>query len=183
MARHVKDLCLSCRSPRSDASCVPNGTRRSKRGDCRSVTAHRVPFGDRKPEANDRTLRVLVVDDDPEAGRVVGDMVSRCGHLAAVSTKGADAVVQAIFQHFDIVILDVHMPEMSAVELIPPLRRCLPGSVFILMSGDIQSQRVSDALSVGADLCLSKPVSLAAVREVPQGICEEGEVVRRGSVS
>ena len=146
------------------------------------MSTPRIPVSDRTPEASGRTLRVLVVDDDFEVGRVVADMVSRCGHLAAVSTNGAEAIMQAGLGRFDIVVLDVHMPEMSAVDLIPPLRRCLPGSVFILISGNIQSQRVSEALSVGADVCLSKPVTLAAVHEVIQGIAKEGEVGRRGSV-
>ena len=111
-----------------------------------------------KPE---RTLSVLHVDDDPVNLRVVEEILTAFGHRAVKALSGAEALEQLSNQAFDVVLMDIHMPEMSGIEVMKRIRE-RPGAdrntPVIALTADILSREPSEYLALGFSGFVPKPV-------------------------
>jgi DNA-binding response OmpR family regulator len=86
------------------------------------------------PSKSDHGLRVLHVEDDPDLHDVVRAMVSgRCDFELAVSL--AEARARVAREHFDVVILDLSLPDGSGWDLLPVLRALQPAPRIVILSG------------------------------------------------
>ncbi len=65
--------------------------------------------------AQDRTLHVLLVEDDPTSRMLVGGILRRDGHTVEEACEGEPAVVAARERDFDLVLMDVQMPGMDGL--------------------------------------------------------------------
>jgi CheY-like chemotaxis protein len=112
--------------------------------------------------------RVLVVDDELPVRKVTRLMLERAGHAVEEAGDASAAVdrVRAAFRPFDVVLLDVTLPDRSGTDLVRELRILAPGSRVVLTSGRMEA----DYPAHGADGYLPKPFSndqlLRAVRAV-----------------
>lgn len=82
-----------------------------------------------------RTLKILVVDDEPLIAETIAEMLPR-GHEIAVATTAREALARCVGTRFDVLITDYHMPEMSGIALaqaIDPERTCHT----VLMTGEM----------------------------------------------
>ena len=110
-------------------------------------------------------MRLLYVDDDrintllfEETCRVAG------GIQVACATCGAEALELAVRFQPELLVLDLHLPDITGYELLPALRRLLSGPApAILCSADEPDQVRPQALAAGFQDCWTKPVVLNAV--------------------
>src|SRR5437870_4156567 len=72
--------------------------------------------------ANVTPLRLLVVDDQSSSRLVMQVMLNRAGHQAKICTNADRAFELIADEVFDAVLLDVHMPGMTGIELVRELR-------------------------------------------------------------
>lgn len=112
----------------------------------------------RRPEALSR--EVLVVDDDPLANRIALSALSRANLNGQVVENPLAALELLGQRHFDLILLDVEMPNMSGFELCRKLR-LLPGYektpvIYVTAHSDFES-RSRSILSGGNDL-IAKPI-------------------------
>ncbi len=110
---------------------------------------------------------ILVVDDDSTMRAVIKDGLS--GDYAVVSAEnGRKALELLANQDFDLIILDVMMPEMDGIELILALRPTRPKQRLIAISGgsDIGGQFdcLGAAKKLGDCLGLRKPFQMTELR-------------------
>ena len=82
--------------------------------------------------------RVLVVDDQPAVGDLVGALLQADGHTAVVERDGARALERLTEMSFDLVIVDVHLERMDGVEFYRRLEQMAPQLAHrvIVMTGD-----------------------------------------------
>ena len=113
-----------------------------------------------------RSLRALVVDDEPALGEVVEAWLVSDGHAVVTATDGSAALHELQGGRFDVVITDKAMPNMSGEQLAATIHQSLPDLPVILMSGfgDIMKAAGDTPPHVGA--ILSKPVTEFTLREV-----------------
>jgi DNA-binding response OmpR family regulator len=111
-------------------------------------------------------MNVLIVDDDAEVGHTLGELLKRRGHAVTAATRGPEGLALAASTPFDMIILDVRMPEMDGFELLRALRAqgCPAGVVMLTGEGDVED--AVKAQQLGADDYLPKPVRLAALERV-----------------
>lgn len=105
-------------------------------------------------------LRVLIVDDDPAALRLIEYVFSRADYEVHMATNGAVALSKVKKLRPDLVILDVMMPDMSGLEVCERLR-ALPATAhlpIIMLSAKGQVEDKVDGFEAGADDYVSKPV-------------------------
>ncbi|MXM67990.1 response regulator [Streptomyces sp. HUCO-GS316] len=102
--------------------------------------------------------RALVVDDEVELGRLVGDYLCREGFAVDVVRTGADALASARSAEPDVVVLDVMMPGIDGVEVCRQLRVFTDAYVIMLTARADEVDKLV-GLSVGADDYLTKPFS------------------------
>jgi two-component system, sensor histidine kinase len=106
-----------------------------------------------------KPLRVLVVEDNPVNQKVAAGLLSRHGHLVEVAENGALAVAACRSGWFDVVLMDVHMPEMGGLEA-TRLIRSEEGARHTPIIGLSASASVTDrqqCLQAGMDGYVSKP--------------------------
>jgi DNA-binding response OmpR family regulator len=111
-------------------------------------------------------MTILIVDDEAEIGRTLGHLLERRGHTVALATRGADALALAKATAFDIVILDVRMPELSGFDVLRTLRADGYAGGIVMLTGQGDVEDAVDALHLGADDYLPKPVRMAALDRV-----------------
>jgi len=116
-------------------------------------------------------LRTLLVDDNAEARKVIGNILFAQGMLPTAVASGADALraLEAAIaqgQPYDLVLLDRAMPQMSGLELVPEIkRRGLQGPALILMvAGFGHDDGVAEAMALGIRELLVKPVTASSLR-------------------
>lgn len=106
-------------------------------------------------------MRLLLVEDDPEVGAMLAEALTHRGHVVDHVTRGADAIWRCSEQSYDIVILDVGLPDMSGFEVCARLRREDVVLPILMLTGQGAVPHRVQGLDAGADDYLAKPVSLA----------------------
>ena len=110
-------------------------------------------------------LRILVVDDNPDAARLLADSLQALGHRAVVAFDGPSALESASAFHPDVVLLDLGLPVMDGFEVAQRIR-ALPGLErleIVAITGygqEIDRQRTRES---GFDEHMVKPVRLDAL--------------------
>lgn len=113
-------------------------------------------------------LRVLVVDDDPLQLRSAARLLRALGHSGALAHRGAVALELLAQQVFDLMLLDLRMPEMDGVETLRQLRPRWPSLPVVLVSGDDLGADWPFYQQAGADAHLLKPLDVDALATLLQ---------------
>jgi putative nucleotidyltransferase with HDIG domain len=104
------------------------------------------------------TTRVLVVDDEPAASKLLSIMLSPPDYRCAMASNGEEALVTLQREPFDAVISDLQMPGMSGMELLAVVRRRHPHAAFLVTTGVDDVDVGVEAMRSGADDYLVKPL-------------------------
>jgi two-component system OmpR family response regulator len=105
-------------------------------------------------------VRILVVEDDALLAEGLQTVLSRAGHAIEHATTGRHADLLLVDQKFDLVVLDVGLPDIDGFEVLRRLRRRRSTtSVLVLTARDAVEDRVH-GLDLGADDYLTKPFSI-----------------------
>ena len=83
----------------------------------------------------DRSLRVLVVDDEPNTREVVSGYLLGDGHRVLTASDGNEALQRFLLEDFDLVITDHGMPGMNGVQLAEALHCVDPAKSVIVLTG------------------------------------------------
>jgi two-component system sensor histidine kinase/response regulator len=125
-----------------------------------------------QPEQNGATrkLRILVAEDNEFNIEVLTQHLSRAGHQIRIARDGRTALDLALNGQFDLLLLDIHMPEMDGFEVVQGLRQSektsgkhLPVVALTARSGKEDRRR---CLAAGMDEFLAKPIQGANLQEV-----------------
>jgi two-component system, sensor histidine kinase len=117
-----------------------------------------------KPEISAK--RVLVVDDNEDAGELLGFMLEQEGFVPVIVKDGPSALEAVTELTPNLVILDIGLPGMNGYEVATRLRqdRRLTGLAIIALSGWGSPEDKRRALDAGFDLHLTKPVFVEDLR-------------------
>jgi two-component system response regulator RegX3 len=124
---------------------------------------------------------VLLVDDDPGVLDVVAFTLRREGFDVDEERDGAKALDAARARDYDIVILDVMLPQLSGTEVCRALRAESDVPIVMLTARDAERDRVL-GLDVGADDYVTKPFSSAELLSRVRAILRRRELDRASAV-
>ncbi|MDB5446133.1 MAG: hypothetical protein JWQ97_1450 [Phenylobacterium sp.] len=111
-------------------------------------------------------LTVLIVDDEPVNRLVLARMVEHFGSRCQEASSGAEALEVLAVQPVDLVLMDIHMPQMSGIQTVERLRAAAGpnrDTPVVAVTGDTTRLR-RDYIALGFDDYANKPISLAAVK-------------------
>jgi two-component system response regulator RegX3 len=120
---------------------------------------------------------ILVVDDDPGVLDVVAFTLRREGFDVDERSDGASALEAARARHYDIVILDVMLPELSGTDVCRALRAESDVPILMLTARDAELDRVI-GLELGADDYVTKPFSTPELLSRVRAILRRRELDR-----
>jgi DNA-binding response OmpR family regulator len=103
---------------------------------------------------------VLIVEDDATIGGVVESSLRAHGYDAVWVTDGRTALARAATIEFDLVLIDLGLPDLDGIEVCRRLRRKLPAAVLVMLTARSAEMDVIVGLDAGADDYLTKPVHL-----------------------
>jgi two-component system, sensor histidine kinase RpfC len=108
-----------------------------------------------------RPLNVLIAEDNLTNSRVIQQILERAGHRYSLATDGEQALDMMLAGRFDVVLLDMNMPEMSGLEVAKAYRFALiqqERAPLILFSADASTETRQECEQAGIDAYLPKPV-------------------------
>jgi two-component system response regulator RegX3 len=130
----------------------------------------------------DDAKSILVVDDDPGVLDVVAFTLRREGFEVDEEKDGAAALDAARARHYDIVILDVMLPEVTGTQVCRELRAESDVPILMLTARDAELDRVS-GLELGADDYVTKPFSTAELLSRVRAILRRRELDRANGLA
>jgi two-component system, OmpR family, response regulator len=105
-------------------------------------------------------VRILVVEDDALLAEGLTSVLTRAGHVVEQAATGRHADILLVDEQFDLVVLDVGIPDIDGFEVLRRLRlRHSSTNVLVLTARDAVEDRVR-GLDLGADDYLTKPFSV-----------------------
>ena len=108
--------------------------------------------------------KILIADDDPEMRAVLNRSLSALNWEISEANDGAAALERARALRPDIVLLDINMPEKDGVSVLKELSPEMPGTGFIMITGNEDEAIARECLQLGAFDYVTKPISLDILR-------------------
>ena len=133
-----------------------------------------------KGEGHDRLLReislalagrrgatILVAEDDADLRGVLTASLTRNGHRVIPARDGAEALAAIERDQIDLIVLDIVMPNIDGFEVLARLKEVKGGATIpvVVVSGTDRSTTELQALRLGANVYLTKPIEAAALTE------------------
>lgn len=118
-------------------------------------------------------FRILVVEDDPDLGRLFVKVLERAGYTAILSPSGEDALQKIEDEKVDLMLTDVMMPGMDGFTLTREARDLIPGLPVMVITARSAFLDKQAGFASGADDYMVKPV------DVNEMVLRVGALLRR----
>lgn len=126
-------------------------------------------------------LKTLIVDDEPELRNSVGgylrSLLSHIDFKISEASNGREAIDKVKEQNFDLVLMDVKMPEVSGLEALKQIKEANPQIFVVLMTAHSNLQDAVQAIKEGAYDYLEKPVQGEKLAKIVRKALEARELV------
>ena len=109
------------------------------------------------PHGQDRSRKVLLVEDDPAIRAIISEVCRRGGYQVVEAATGRSALESVRGQEPDLVLLDWVLPDLSGIEVCRELRRQGALCPIVMLTGRTSKVDVVVGLEVGADDYITKP--------------------------
>jgi CheY-like chemotaxis protein len=116
-----------------------------------------------------RALRILVAEDNLVNQKLMRLLLSRMGYRPDIVANGREAVEAVQRQRYDVVLMDLHMPEMDGMQATTCIRAQLDAGNqprIIAVTADVLDETQARCMAVGMDAYITKPVAAAQLTAV-----------------
>ncbi len=121
---------------------------------------------EKPPESqSSRKLHVLVVDDEPILTELIGRTLEEDGHSVVVVSKSTEVIGRPDLEEFDLILMDIKMPELNGAELYELLPESVVAKV-VFMTGDTANVSTRTLVEKTGSTVLSKPFKLGELRQI-----------------
>jgi two-component system KDP operon response regulator KdpE len=103
--------------------------------------------------------RILVVEDEPQLLRVLRPTLATAGYQVSTAETGESAITTSASSQFDLLLLDLGLPDMDGKEVISRVREWSDVPILVLSARDIEAEKI-EALDRGADDYVNKPFAM-----------------------
>ena len=124
-----------------------------------------------------RALNILVAEDNKLNQRIIVATLEKFGHQAVVVENGEQAVQQVSRGDFDLILMDIRMPEMSGPEATRAIRSrsdSLAQIPIIALTADAMEEHIRGYIAAGMNACVTKPIDrVSLVQTINEVLGEE----------
>ncbi|ARU54173.1 response regulator receiver [Oleiphilus messinensis] len=112
-------------------------------------------------------VSVLIVEDDPEMRSLLRKTLSQIGvSRIGEAEDGNNAIQKYLEEFYDIVMLDIGLPDMDGLKLLSSFKRLKKDAFVVLVTGDDSIESIQTAISSGANGYVVKPYSYEKILDV-----------------
>jgi CheY-like chemotaxis protein len=104
--------------------------------------------------------RILIVDDDPSTVRTTAMILERKGYAVETAENGLEAVNMVEEQDYEVILMDIKMPEMNGVEAHRRIKAIRPDTTVVMITAYAVEALIQQALDDGAYGILYKPLDI-----------------------
>ena len=122
-------------------------------------------------------MRILVVEDDKGTARFIKKGLLEEGFMADVVSGGEEGLFMATTEIYDLIILDVMLPEINGFEILRAIRKKGVSTPVLFLTAKDEKEDIIHGLDLGADDYLVKPFAFAEL------LARIRAVLRRGQTS
>jgi DNA-binding NtrC family response regulator len=112
-----------------------------------------------------RKANVMLVDDEEQFLDALSQRLEARGLKVKAVTSGEEAVMQVEDHNFDAIIVDLAMPGIDGIETLKRIKEKRPDLEIIMLTGHATVKSGIEAMKLGADDFLEKPVDLSLLLE------------------
>jgi PAS domain S-box-containing protein len=123
-----------------------------------------------------RRIRILVAEDNPINQKVADKMIKSLGYRCDVVANGFEALDALRRQRYDLVLMDVQMPEMNGLDASREIRKLWPrpeSPRIIAMTANAMQGDREKCIEAGMDEYIAKPIRIADLKEALDRWCDE----------
>ncbi|WP_341213140.1 response regulator transcription factor [uncultured Limimaricola sp.] len=102
-------------------------------------------------------MRVLLVEDDPATSKSIELMLTHANLNVYATDMGEEGIDLAKLYDYDLILLDLHLPDMNGHEVLRQLRLSRVETPILILSGDDDTESKLKGFGFGADDYLTKP--------------------------
>jgi len=110
--------------------------------------------------------RLLIVDDDEHILRNLEKILRLEGYETDTARTGLEAIKKTKRNFYNLVLLDIKLPDMEGTELLKKIHETSPRMIKIMITGYPNLENAIKSLNFGADAYLVKPVSVEELLDV-----------------
>ena len=104
--------------------------------------------------------KILIVEDNSRFAEVLAVLLNEAGYETSLATNSGQGIRKALTEHPDVILTDLNLPDMTAVEAITILKKIpfTSGIPIIVLTAETARQLKTKALNAGAAEYLLKPI-------------------------
>ena len=118
-------------------------------------------------------MDVLVVEQNVSVGSTIIDLIRGWGYEAETSKTGQDTLKLVGERNFDLALIDISPPDMSAQNLIGKLKELRPEIGIVTMTGQSTDDLEKEIRTLGIIYYMSKPINETALKEILDHIAKK----------
>jgi len=120
--------------------------------------------------------RILIVDDDKLVRWTLTQKCTEFGYFSLEAASGEEGLRVLQTEPIDAILLDVHLPDLSGIEILDKLKQAGETRSVIMMTADPQLDDIKAALRLGAYDFVSKPINFDELSVTLQNALDAGEL-------
>lgn len=120
-------------------------------------------------EVPDAHVRILIVEDDPGSLALVSQRLAAADFACECAETGADGLQHVANSRFQLVLLDLRLPDMDGSQVLAGIRQLYPEMPVIIMTAHGSPELAERLLALGATAYMLKPVSRKDLIAAVQG--------------
>ena len=116
-----------------------------------------------------KPMDILVADDDTTTLAVIKQLLTQVGHRVSVAHHGDEVLKQLEDRDFGALVIDLHMPGLSGIDLLKFIRNSVPNGTelpIIVVSADTSPGSISRVNAAGASVFVGKPVATSRLLDI-----------------
>lgn len=121
------------------------------------------------------TQKILIVEDNSDLSQLLAFYLSHAGYETSRAVNSAQGISKALAERPDLIITDLYLPDMNAVDATVILKQdpATSGIPIIVLTAMAVGEWKTKALKAGVAKCLIKPISPPELREVVRTLIQQ----------
>jgi DNA-binding NtrC family response regulator len=107
---------------------------------------------------NKEKASILIVEDDADIRQTLSTILQQKGYTTDMAKNGQEAIQKSKTKYFNLALLDIKLPDIEGTKLLATLHQDLPKMMKIMITGYPSLENAAEAVNLGADAYLIKPV-------------------------